>query len=245
MMSGGAVRRWRRSAPALACAAAAVVAIGCTGRTTGATHVTDRTAKLNAVGSCDTQCQAYLRWRKAGTSAWTNGPVINVGRVTDAPFAADPEDLTPDTPYEYQACGKEQSYGELRLRGAGGPGQRRRDVPDDRRRGAPAARLHGDDRLQRADPAHRGPLLAGRPGLRRREERPDEGLRQPDGPDADRLRRPAVEGRTATGTWACWAWPCRRTSRRTRTCTSSTPTTGRSAARPGAGTTPALRRPAR
>ena len=88
----------------------AVLVAGCSGRTTGATIVTDTTARLNAVGSCDTNCQAFIRWRKAGTSAWTNGPVINVGKATDVPWSHDASGLTADTAYEYQACGKEQSY---------------------------------------------------------------------------------------------------------------------------------------
>ena len=72
-------------------------------------------------------------------------------------------------------------------------------------------------------------LLARRPGVRRREERPDQGLRQPHRHDADRVRRPAHATSTTSGTAACSASPSTRTSRRIRTSTSSTPTTPRSA----------------
>ena len=105
-------RRVRRSAIAAACILLALLASGCAGRTTGATSVTDATARLNAVGSCDTSCQAFIRWRKAGTSAWTSSPVISVGKVTDVAWSQDASGLTAGTQYEYQACGKEQSYSD-------------------------------------------------------------------------------------------------------------------------------------
>ena len=75
----------RRPAFAVVCVLAALLVAGCSGRTTGATIVTDTTARLNAVGSCDANCQVFMRYRKAGTSAWTNAPVINVGKATDVP----------------------------------------------------------------------------------------------------------------------------------------------------------------
>ena len=99
----------RRPAFAVVCVLAAVLVAGCSGRTTGATIVTDTTARLNAVGSCDANCQVFMRYRKAGTSAWTNTPVINVGKATDVPWSH-ASSLMPDTAYEYQVCGKEQSY---------------------------------------------------------------------------------------------------------------------------------------
>ena len=43
----------------------------------------------------------------------------------------------------------------------------------------PASRLHRDHGPQRPQPADRGALLTGRPRLRRREERPDQGVRRP------------------------------------------------------------------
>ena len=113
--------RPRRPAIAVACLLAAVLLAGCSGRTTGATIITDTTARLNAVGSCDTTCQVFIRWRKAGTSAWTNGPVINVNHpVTDVTWSHDASGLTPDTAYEYQACGKESAHSQFTCVGPDG-----------------------------------------------------------------------------------------------------------------------------
>ena len=76
--------RPRRPAIAVACLLAAVLLAGCSGRTTGATIITDTSARLNAVGSCDTTCQVFIRWRKAGTSAWRawQAPKATVSRET-------------------------------------------------------------------------------------------------------------------------------------------------------------------
>ena len=56
-----------------------------------------------------------------------------------------------------------------------------------------AGRVPGDRRLQRAHEPDGGPLRGRRPRLRRGEERPDQGLRQPHRPDADGVRRPPHE----------------------------------------------------
>ena len=56
------------------------------------------------------------------------------------------------------------------------------------------ARLHGVGRLHRPDEPDRRALRARRPRLRGREERPDQGLRQPRRHDADGLRRPPHRG---------------------------------------------------
>ena len=55
---------------------------------------------------------------------------------------------------------------------------------------APPGGLHGNRGDHGPDGADRGPLRARRPRVRGREERPDQGVRQPHRPDADRLRRP-------------------------------------------------------
>jgi glucose/arabinose dehydrogenase len=100
----------RASTVALAVVAVVLVA-GCSGKTTGATNVADSSATLNAVGSCDTACSAYMRWRKAGTTTWTNAPSFDVNsKVTNAQWHQDANGLAPSTAYEYQACGKETSY---------------------------------------------------------------------------------------------------------------------------------------
>jgi hypothetical protein len=99
---------------------ALAVFAGCSGRTTGASHITEQSngsysAKLKAVGSCDegsssTPCTAYTRWRAVGTNAWTNGPSIQVERkVSNRPWSQTARGLSPKAKYEYQACGKEFS----------------------------------------------------------------------------------------------------------------------------------------
>ena len=55
----------------------------------------------------------------------------------------------------------------------------------------------------------------------------DQGVRQPLGHDADRLRRPANARLTTSGTAGCSGSRSTRTSRTTRTCTCSTRTTRR------------------
>jgi hypothetical protein len=96
-------------------AAGAIALAGCSGRTTGATNVTQQSngsysARLNAVGSCSQSCAAYIRWRQVGTSAWTNGTQLNSGPIDNAPFAFTATGLAQRTQYEYQACGKEASF---------------------------------------------------------------------------------------------------------------------------------------
>ena len=54
--------------------------------------------------------------------------------------------------------------------------------------------LRGGGRLLRTDRADDGPVLRRRARVRRREERPRQGLRQPRRLDADRVRRPADQG---------------------------------------------------
>ncbi len=91
---------------------------GCSGHTTGASDIKLQpggtySAKLNAVGSCDhgsptTPCTAYTRWRKVGTSAWTNGPTVTVPtKLSNVQRSQTATGLAPNTQYEYQVCGKE------------------------------------------------------------------------------------------------------------------------------------------
>jgi outer membrane protein assembly factor BamB len=99
---------------ALATLATLLALSGCSGRTTGPTDVAldgagKRKARLTAVGSCDQSCTAFMRWRRVGDSAWTEGPRFDVGRVTNAPWGQTATGLTAGVAYEYQACGKESS----------------------------------------------------------------------------------------------------------------------------------------
>jgi hypothetical protein len=94
----------------IACAAVVVTVSGCSGRTTGATHVTDAGARLNVVGSCDTTCSVHVRWRRAGTTAWTNATPFTVPKTTNVTWHQNATALVAGTAYEYQACGKEASY---------------------------------------------------------------------------------------------------------------------------------------
>ena len=103
-----------RKLSALGLALGAVVLLaGCSGKTTGATNVTTTSARLNASGSCDNpNCSAYIRWRKVGTTTWTNGPTISgIGKVSNVPWAETATGLAAGVQYEYQACGKEASFG--------------------------------------------------------------------------------------------------------------------------------------
>ncbi len=101
----------------------AVVLTGCSGKTTGANKITANSAVLNAVGTCDTSCSAYMRWRKTGTGSWTNAPALNVPEpATDQPFSQQAKGLTPNTSYQYQVCGKEDSQSDYVCVGPDGNG---------------------------------------------------------------------------------------------------------------------------
>ena len=101
---------------AAAALALALVLAGCSGRTTGAINVAQQSngtysARLNARGSCDQTCSAFIRWRRVGTATWTNGPTINdIHQVGDVPWYQDATGLAQRAQYEYQACGKEASW---------------------------------------------------------------------------------------------------------------------------------------
>ena len=69
--------------------------------------------------------------------------------------------------------------------------------------GHPAARVPGVGRLQRPDQPDGRQVRAGRPRLRRREERPDQGVRQPDRHDADASSPTCARTSTTSGTAAC------------------------------------------
>ncbi len=107
--------------------AVALVLAGCSGRTTGATNVAQQSdgtysARLNARGSCDQSCSAFIRWRRVGTATWINGPTINdIHQVTDVPWYQDATGLSQRTQYEYQVCGKEASWSSYVCEGPSGP----------------------------------------------------------------------------------------------------------------------------
>jgi hypothetical protein len=120
------VRDWlritvRRALVSAGLVAAVAVLAACSGKTTGATSVTSTSATLNAVGSCDTACTAYMRWRVVGTTTWTNAPSFSVDHpVTNAAWSQSATGLFPGTRYEYQACGKESSYAQFACAGPSG-----------------------------------------------------------------------------------------------------------------------------
>jgi len=109
--------------PALA---AALLLVACSGRTTGASNVAQQTdgsytARLNARGSCDQSCSAFMRWRRVGASAWTNGATVNgIPHVDDAPWYQDASGLAQRAQYEYQVCGKEDSWSDFVCLGPNG-----------------------------------------------------------------------------------------------------------------------------
>jgi glucose/arabinose dehydrogenase len=72
--------------------------------------VTDAAARLNVIGSCDTTCSINVRWRRAGTTAWTNATPFSVPKTTNVTWHQNATGLAAGTAYEYQACGREASY---------------------------------------------------------------------------------------------------------------------------------------
>jgi hypothetical protein len=116
----------RTSLPLLGVAAIFLLA-ACSGHTTGATNIAQQSdgsysARLNAIGSCDQSCSAFMRWRRAGTTAWTNGPTIDVHQVSNVPWGQDASGLTQRAQYEYQVCGKEASWSDFVCVGPSGTG---------------------------------------------------------------------------------------------------------------------------
>lgn len=109
--------RWT-SLPLLGVAAIFVLS-ACSGHTTGATNVAQQadgsySARLNAIGSCDQSCSAFMRWRRVGTTAWTNGPTANnLPPATNANWFQNVSGLAQRAQYEYQACGKEDSWSDF------------------------------------------------------------------------------------------------------------------------------------
>jgi len=109
-----------RPSVALALLALALLA-GCSARTTGATDIQtinsrfefSAKAQLNAEGSCSEHCTFFMRWRHMGTDAWTNGPSHSVGAVGSTRWHENVEGLTPFEKYEYQTCGKEDSWSSV------------------------------------------------------------------------------------------------------------------------------------
>jgi hypothetical protein len=107
---------------------AVLVLAACSGHTTGATNIAQQTdgsytARLTATGSCDESCSTFMRWRRVGTTAWTNGPTANgIPPVSDAHWFQDVSGLTQRTQYEYQVCGKEDSSSDYACVGPGSAG---------------------------------------------------------------------------------------------------------------------------
>src|SRR4051794_35398718 len=95
-----------------ACAlSSAGVAAGCSGGADPVTDVSARSATLNAHGKCDggtpTPCEYQWRWRKAGDTAWTTGPLHGPVRAatSEAALHEPVSGLVPDTAYEWQIGG--------------------------------------------------------------------------------------------------------------------------------------------
>ena len=110
--AGGRFRERRWWVLALA-ALAAVVLVGCSGHTTGASNVTASSAQLNFVGSCGSgeHCSYYVQYRKTGTSAWSKTPTRGpgTGPESNVSLSENVTGLTEGTQYEYQACGNAQT----------------------------------------------------------------------------------------------------------------------------------------
>jgi len=115
----------------------ALLAGGCSGRTTGVSSERveadgSYTVQLGAAGSCDTRCQAYMRWRpkvdgdvyqgedpadgivKSEREIWRyKTTTLETQTVpSDTPFTREATGLFPGPTYEYQVCGKEQGWDE-------------------------------------------------------------------------------------------------------------------------------------
>jgi hypothetical protein len=88
-----------------------------TGPPTGATNITPISARLNAAG-CDQNCTAYMRVRPVGTTTWTNGPQVNV--ASTVPWSQDVTALSPNSQYEYQACGEDPGVTQFSCVGTDG-----------------------------------------------------------------------------------------------------------------------------
>jgi BNR repeat-like domain len=107
---------------------AVLVLAACSGHTTGATNIAQQTdgsysARLTATGSCDQSCSTFMRWRQVGTTAWTNGPTANnIPAVSNAHWYQDASGLAQRTQYEYQVCGKENSWSDFVCVGPSGTG---------------------------------------------------------------------------------------------------------------------------
>ena len=94
---------------------------GCSARTTGVTDVSVTVShtefhakvKFNAVGSCSEHCTFFMRWRHLGTDAWSNGPSHTVGAIGQTPWHETVDGLAPFEKYEYQTCGKEDSWSSV------------------------------------------------------------------------------------------------------------------------------------
>lgn len=96
---------------------ASVAATGCAGKTTGATEITRTSAHLNAVGSCETTCEAFFSI-EFPTTCTASGCIggglttqkFSIGAIKPTAFRASVNSLEPGRTYRYQVCGKEAGW---------------------------------------------------------------------------------------------------------------------------------------
>jgi hypothetical protein len=112
--------------------------VGCAGKTTGATNVTDRTATLTATGRCDSgeKCRFYWEYWKASQPRSTSvksavqGPIN--GATPDVNLSIDITGLTPGTAYRWVICGSPNDGGGYGCTGpTGNVGSTTADPPSD------------------------------------------------------------------------------------------------------------------
>jgi hypothetical protein len=89
------------------------LAVGCSGKTTGATVISERgAATLHATGSCDTQCEVYFHVESRGGTAnhAFKTKVFTVGKIGNTPFSVKVTGLMDDKDYVYRVCGRERGW---------------------------------------------------------------------------------------------------------------------------------------
>ena len=128
----------RRPGRVLLTIAAVVALMGCQGKTTPATKVTDASATLNATGRCDSgeTCKWYWEYWRAtqprSTSVKTpvSGPVN--GPTGDVNLSINIAGLAPNTTYRWVACGSPNNGGGYGCAGPNGTvGSTTADPPPD------------------------------------------------------------------------------------------------------------------
>jgi hypothetical protein len=105
------------------CGLAAMGLSACAGHTVGVSNVASTSAQLWAFGECDQSCTAYMHYRQAGSSTWTDTAHLTIGTVNPGVYwAQGVTGLTPDTQYEYQVCGQESQWSRAACVGPTGGG---------------------------------------------------------------------------------------------------------------------------